>query len=248
MAFGDFVQSQQLNTVGTSLAYPSNNTLGNLLIIGYRAESLNTTNSVTDTRGNTWLELGSPGDATVGHDLVVFYAYAASSGANTVTIHCSASVDDIIITEWEGPFSTEPLFDAAESNGFGTSVTTGVFSADRTSFFFVHGMSGGDDFVSGPPGWTDQIDDIPFLGRIISTVVTSAFGPGTVSLTGDTNMTDWWTVVGNFIGRELELEAASGSYVLSGSSAGLSTETNTPSFYLTNVIPVYSVTTQVSPI
>lgn len=95
------------NTSASSLAlaYGSNVTAGNLLVVSFSAHGLDgstTTASIADTRGNIWTLAGpllyySP--FTQG--LCTWYAVAASSGADTVTVTLSASQTQLRMTVQE---------------------------------------------------------------------------------------------------------------------------------------------------
>ena len=89
-----YVQSAQLNTSGTSaaLAYVSNNTVNNLLLLAVRVGSASDIlTSVTDSAGNTWT-LAKKQTFSGDHFFYVYYMGACLAGANTVTVSVSSSV------------------------------------------------------------------------------------------------------------------------------------------------------------
>lgn len=114
------VQSTSTNYAAgpTSLAYPSNITANNLLLvmIGGDATSAFT---VSDTKTNTWTEVGHNNTATgaVG----IFWAVANGSGADTVTLTSTLSNVMGLIYEVSGCATTTPV-DQSGTTSSNTSV------------------------------------------------------------------------------------------------------------------------------
>jgi hypothetical protein len=136
----------------TSLAFSSNVTSGNLLVALIGDEAAVTTASVSDTRGSSW---SSAINVTGTTNLKIFYALAASSGANTVTF-----------TGWSSPgWSNVAIMEIANTQGVldGTPVGTnaGATSPGSLTTTFANSIAvvGLDGFHSGttwtaPSGWT----------------------------------------------------------------------------------------------
>src|SRR5581483_4731044 len=84
MAVFSYNQSAQSVSSG-SVAFASNNTLGNTLIAVHAGFNITLATSVTDSQGNTYTKLASVQNATA--FLAVFVAFNCKSGANTITFN-----------------------------------------------------------------------------------------------------------------------------------------------------------------
>jgi hypothetical protein len=108
------------------LAFSSNVTAGNLLIVSWRTGQA--CNSVTDTLGNSWTVVYDQADGSGTHGGWA-YAFSGSSGANTVTLHLTASTagNVIAVAEYNGPNT----FRAASTVAIGstTSLVTNAVTA-----------------------------------------------------------------------------------------------------------------------
>ena len=156
-----FVQSRHstATTADQSLAFTSNVTAGNLLVMGMREGATPPGNpTVTDSLGNTWTL------AQAFSNQFVYYTKTASSGACTVTVNSQGTVSTrMVILEFSGTFGTAPFHTAATgvsqgfspitSNAVTPSAANGVMIAlcanDATtdSTFTVTGGSG---YTLGP--------------------------------------------------------------------------------------------------
>lgn len=98
-------------TIPVSLAYGSNNTAGNLLVLLVWNSSNGTATLPTDSQGNTWVFGGSAGLSGVG----MYYAANCKVGANTVTPPAlwttlnSSGAGGYAIHEFSGVKTTSPL-------------------------------------------------------------------------------------------------------------------------------------------
>jgi hypothetical protein len=118
-----FVQGN-LNGFGAStsfsLAYSSNNTLGNLLIAGLFGT---TSPGVTDTAGNTWNQIGTTLNPGGIRTTSLFYAWNCKAGANTVQV-TSGSTDflDLHLLEYSGVMNTADPFDTTNNNNGNSAI------------------------------------------------------------------------------------------------------------------------------
>src|SRR6202041_210967 len=109
-----------------SLAFPSNNTVGNWIGVGIRVGQPNETITVKDSKGNTYhnaTQINQTGD---GDTLAIFYAENIAAGANTVTISVS-SADTLrfAILEFSGVASSGSIDGAIANQGSNASPNSG---------------------------------------------------------------------------------------------------------------------------
>ena len=128
------------NHLSTTLAYSSNNTLGNLLVavVSWFNQSTSGPNAVavtvTDSAGNTWQSIPTRFSSTNGAEALQFwYALNCKAGANTVTFSFNdgsgggASFAGAFIGEWSGVnafdnYDIQAAGSASHSTGTGTNV------------------------------------------------------------------------------------------------------------------------------
>lgn len=194
MAYGAHVQSRVTNGSGTSLplAYVSDVTGANTLIVGTRYGDTPGTVNVSDTRGNTWVPVFAfpfAGDLIV---MQLWYALSnASSGANTVTTTTTNSVGiHLAILEYEGA----SLFDdSAWSFGYGSSALTSGDMTISVANALVLGVAGTLATESFTPG-TDFVERLEQnVIAVADRVVPSA---GTYASTMATTTVADWTMTG----------------------------------------------------
>src|SRR5438105_2657488 len=115
--------AQAHGTSGTTptVAYTSNVTSGNLLVLCVNTSAISGTWSVSDTLSNTWNQAGS-NNINGNENASIWYAISSSGGANTITWHQSAGGSyTIICHEYSGVTGTSPLDDAKGGTGTGTA-------------------------------------------------------------------------------------------------------------------------------
>jgi hypothetical protein len=118
---------QSTKGTGTALAYGSNNTVGNFLLVCLADDSGGTTTTVpTDSLGNTWLSA-----INVAGYGAIFYAMNCKAGANTVTLAHTATA--IHIYEYSGVKTTAALDQTG--NGSGSMPMTGITTAANDLMF-----------------------------------------------------------------------------------------------------------------
>jgi hypothetical protein len=113
-----------------SLAFPSNNTAGNLLIVTGTAARPSQAITISDTRGNTYLPaIGPVTDPAQSVTAYIWYVPSAIAGPNTVTLTPDGGGShamEIHITEWSGLDKTSPLDQTSWATGFGTLASSGA--------------------------------------------------------------------------------------------------------------------------
>jgi len=143
-----FVQSKSSTNV-SSLAFNSNNSEGNLIIVAL--SNLNQTPViVTDSKLNTYTQLTALLPSTA--QTQIAYASAINSGANTVNLSAACTV---AIHEFSGFLDTLDLNKSAtgsgnaQSSGSGTSVV-----ANELLFGFTAGIASSVSTIAGGAGFT----------------------------------------------------------------------------------------------
>jgi hypothetical protein len=209
----NFVQvnnSQGSGSSSVALAYTSNNTLNNLLVAGVRFRaSAQSFTSLTDSQGNTWLQIGSFVNNASGNNfsLGMFYVPQARAGANTVTLALSAVGNaDLVILEYSGN-SASPLDTSASSNNGGGGGTT--ISANITPSAAGNLLVGYSGNNSPGQNWTVSGSYVP---RTSQTNVGSGAADILSAPAGSTSTTFTWINTG------LELMVA--SFIPTATSSG----------------------------
>lgn len=124
-----FVQGRN-NTTNTAspatLAYNSNNTAGNLLIITGRGNSGTTAVSISDSQGNTWANFQL--NQSSGYRFFMGYALNCKAGANTLTVAGGGGLLTYAIAEYSGvlAFDTQTSAIAGGANPSSGNITTAV--------------------------------------------------------------------------------------------------------------------------
>jgi hypothetical protein len=148
-----------VSTPDQSLAFTSNVTAGNLLVMGMREGATPPGNpTVTDSLGNTWTL------AQAFADQFFYYTKTASSGACTVTVNSQGTVSTrMVILEFSGTFGTAPFHTAATgvnqgfspitSNAVTPSAANGVMialCANNSASESTFTVTGGSGYTLGP--------------------------------------------------------------------------------------------------
>ena len=110
-----------------SLAFTSNNTAGNFLIVTATAARPASTLTVSDTLGNTYTAAAAPvTDPAQEVTVYIWYVPVCKGGANTVKIVPSTTAAlEIHLSEWSGLATTSPVDQSISATGTGTSVSSG---------------------------------------------------------------------------------------------------------------------------
>lgn len=108
----------------TTLAFGSNLTAGNLLVLMCRLGANGTTMTTTDTLGHTWVEAVNVDNAAGGRRTFLRYVENCSGGANTITFTPSTSVTfRIAIFEYSGLLTSGALDQKTATGATGNSTT-----------------------------------------------------------------------------------------------------------------------------
>ena len=134
-----FIQANKGGSASTSslsLAFTSNNTAGNLIIVyadisGTSGASVST---VSDARGNTYTSAVGPISNGTDYQFQVWYAKNIPGGSNTVTITYSIAVtNDVGIAEYSGLDTVSPLDVSASNTGNSATCSTGTTAASTAA-------------------------------------------------------------------------------------------------------------------
>ena len=122
-------QGYEYSTSGLSLAFPSNNTAGDFLIVTGTAARPRSTITISDSAGNIYVPaLSGVVDPTQDVTAYVWYVVNAKGGANTVTLTPNGGADalEIHISEWTGINKAAPLDQTSYATGVGAAITSGT--------------------------------------------------------------------------------------------------------------------------
>ena len=153
------IKVQSASITGTSplsLAFPSNNGAGNLLIVVAGAQTSGKTFSLSDIQGNTYTALASFLDSSGTVEMQLFYCLSSRAGANTVNFDSTAAGANSFLAIHE--FVPVIQFDvSASSTGSGSSPDSGGAAASFASellFGFAAGTLSGANGASASGNWT----------------------------------------------------------------------------------------------
>lgn len=180
---GNNVRNTALNTL--SIAYPSNVTAGNLLVVGGASASSGILGVPTDTQGNTWHVI------LAGANLVGYWAVAKSSSANTVSwsYGTNSGMKEACIGEYTVS-GLPPSIDGTGSNSTtGSSLTvtssSAVGSSDLVVCYFADISNTGP---GTPSGYTSEETT---YGAVLADMTASGSGAQSATATtanGDTTL------------------------------------------------------------
>ena len=171
-----------------SLTFGSNNTAGNLIVVGIAAEGGGTTvSSITDTQGNTYTQAGTA-LYSASNDIEVWFAVAKSSAANTVTVTQTSGTIDVNIAEYSG---VNTLDTSGGFTGGVSAVVPSVTLTTATNNELLYGFQGAAavNYTAGS-GFTGRSNSgngfgIYYLAED-SNGNTNTAGSNTVTYTGST--------------------------------------------------------------
>jgi chitodextrinase len=150
------VQSRSVDcgtTTSCSLAFTSNNTPGNLLVIGIRVGDVNQTVAVTDSGGNSYSFINRKADSE-GDEAFLFYAPDSKAGSNQVTISINGAAATLrfAIHEFHG---VTALDQTASATGTSSTVNSGnVTTTNASELIFGFAMGGNSDIWTAGSGYT----------------------------------------------------------------------------------------------
>jgi hypothetical protein len=153
-----FVQQAAGTTPGsaTSLAisFTSGTTAGDVILVGFDKDGTQTP-TITDTQGNSFVEVGSELTSPGAARTRVYYAKNIKGGADTVTVALSKSSSYIeeYLTEYAGANTSTPIDVQAGKTGSAGTVTSG--SATTTvANEIIYGYCEGDYACTAGSGFT----------------------------------------------------------------------------------------------
>ena len=135
-----------------SLAFASNNALGNWIGVGIRVGEPNETITVKDSKNNTYhsaTQINQTGD---GDTLAIFYAENIAAGANTVTVSVStADTLRIAILEYSGVAASGSLDQATANQGSNASPNSGGITETANGDLLLGAIMSADEetFTAG---------------------------------------------------------------------------------------------------
>lgn len=137
-----------------AVAFGSNTTAGNLIVVGIVTESAVAVSTVADTQLNTYHSAGVTGVMNNSTWVEVWYAYNTAGGADTVTVtDASAATPDVSIVEYSGVATATDPFDTAVALTGGAaanpSVTLTTAQNNELLFGVVGSPSASDSAGSG---------------------------------------------------------------------------------------------------
>lgn len=155
------------NTNPAPLAYGSDVTAGNLLVLCYKlfnnlGVGVVSLDTITDTIGNTWHVVVNQSRSSPDYDEMIFviaYAVSIASGPNTVNVTVvgagGISYQFLNVLEFNG---VTILDDSNNATGVGTSISSGSANSHSGGVGVTHvqvddGSGSGDVTLGG--GWTD---------------------------------------------------------------------------------------------
>jgi hypothetical protein len=144
-----YVQSRSEYTTDGTLAYSGNVTSGHLLILvvsGHSDVSGTVLSTISDTQGLTWQTAAEKYDNTTLTQALfigVYYAFAASTGSESVTVTTRPTDAGIVLYEYSG-ITTSGTVNAVSSLGMNSGGTTtptagSITTSAQSLFFFLMG-------------------------------------------------------------------------------------------------------------
>lgn len=135
-----FVQAatKDAGTSPLTLAFPSNVVAGNLLLV-LVSHATSSNASISDTRGSTWAKATDHYNAGNDYKGELWYALAASSGANTVTVTVTGGSNELIIAEYSGAAGASVLDVVANAEGTSTAADAGAMTTTVNGDLIVAG-------------------------------------------------------------------------------------------------------------
>ena len=153
----------QTASASVPVAYLTAQTAGNLNVVavGWN-DTTSTVSSVTDTRGNTYIQAGTTTTGT-GMRQAIYYAKNIAAGSNTVTVafNQAAAFVDVRVLEYSGIDTSSPLDVTAGAVGTGGTPSSGAATTTAAKeLIFGAGMTG-SHFSAAGTGFTSRIITSP---------------------------------------------------------------------------------------
>ena len=132
---------------GLSIAFGSNVTSGNLLVVTIQSEGSIASPALTDTRGTVWSLVQADSSQSV--HMAVYYGFATSTGANTVSGSWGSSYARIAVSEFSGVASAS--LDAHGIAGNTATPSVGLITTQATDLLYCAcgGYASSNTFTAG---------------------------------------------------------------------------------------------------
>lgn len=160
----------------TGVAFPSNNTAGNLLVaVVTIASNTVTVAGITDTASNTWQVAKQQAGGTAQTNVEIWYAMNCAGTANTVTVDLSGTANSSVwIVEFSGGLTAAALDQVNGAyNNNQTSNQTGAATPTGSNGLAVCGWTYGGAFtITTPPTDYTLIKEIYTRGTAYYKILT----------------------------------------------------------------------------
>jgi hypothetical protein len=187
-----FVQVAGVSAPGSasslSYSFTANTLAGDLIVVGFDFSASTTPVSVTDSQGNTFIQVGSLLTSPGGVDSEVYYAKNIRGGADTVTVTLSANSAwlELYLTEYTGVDQANPIDAQAGASGSAGTVSSGN-ATTTNSGDVIYGYCVGDSACTAGSGFSARstLDNNLIEDQ-------TAGNPGSYAATGTAN--SGWTM------------------------------------------------------
>lgn len=177
-----------------ALAFPSGNTLHNLLIAAVTLESnTDTVSSIVSSAGGTWVAVSAVVPSVSAISGQLFYLKDCPAGANTVTLTPSGGAANLEIHEYSGYDLSAPLGQHIEATGSGgTAVDSGNVTT-TSSNELVFALVASNRSITVGSGFTLRESDAFNIFNITEDQVVGTSGT-TISATATLGSAGTWVV------------------------------------------------------
>lgn len=236
MAFGAIIQddSVALNTVDTTsdIVFGGNVTAGSLIVV--RASVDAGSIAVTDSQSNTYAQID-----TVHNHANMFWAIASQSAACTVTITRTGgtAIGVSWATEFEGPFNAVPVHDSAGADAVSDTISSTDLTITRNGVLLVGYIISGSD-ATQTSDWTIEQEATVGGGAFGTNRYMTASKVQVTAANEDFSATQsinvWGAIAAAFL-PEYQINADSGTYVLTGTAATLARSSRAGHIYRVDI-------------
>ena len=180
--------------MATSLAFTTNTTAGNLIVVAIRVGPPTTTTvAVKDSNGNSYTLARSQVQTTDRHQTWVYYANNIAAGPTTVTVTLSTTATlRVAIHEYSGLNTVAPLDQTTSAQGNGTAPTSGSVTTTAASEL-LFGMGSSANAQSWTAGTGYALRQAP-AGKL-ETADQIVAATGSVSASASLGASDDWTAI-----------------------------------------------------
>src|SRR6266446_1519389 len=218
-----FVQQRASNfSSGSSgtLAFSTNTTAGNLIIVGLYVGPSASLTSVKDSQGNTYQQIGSTISSPSGkQSAALFFAGNIRGGSDNITVTLSAVPGSpgfaIYIFEYKGIRTVSPFDGSAQASGSSSSVSSGTITTTAAGDL-LFGFCISDSSCSRGSGFTARSTYESNLGE---DKIVSAPGPNAATATATA---PWTIIAAAFIAASIDTTAPSVPTGLTASPVSIS--------------------------